>query len=65
MRRTSLLLAMWLGGVVLSGCASTGMARTLDPGRFQLSVSPSAQAAVGGNAIGSNAPSPQLELGAR
>ena len=65
MNRLSLLLAVWLGGWVLSGCASTGMARTLDPGHFQFSVSPSAQMSVGSSSVGSGVPAPQLELGAR
>jgi len=65
MRRISLLLVVGLGGLVLSGCASTGMARTLDPGHFQFSVSPSAQLSLGGSAFGSNVPVPELELGAR
>ncbi|WNG53949.1 hypothetical protein F0U59_03430 [Archangium gephyra] len=66
MKRLSLLLAMGLGGWVLSGCASTGMARTLDPGHFQFSISPSAQAVLNGRgSIGSDVPVPQLELGAR
>ncbi|AKI99490.1 Hypothetical protein AA314_01117 [Archangium gephyra] len=50
---------------MLSGCASTGMARTLDPGQFQFSVSPSAQISVGSSGLGNNVPAPQLELGAR
>jgi hypothetical protein len=65
MTRSSLLLVVWLGGLVLSGCVSTGMARTLDPGRFQVSLSPSAYAAVGRSGLGSNVPAPQLEVGAR
>lgn len=66
MKRISLLLMVWLGGLVLSGCASTGMARILDPGHSQFSVSPSAQVSLGGGSgLGSNVPAPQLELGAR
>jgi hypothetical protein len=67
MKRTVLLLGVWLGGLVLSGCASTGMARTLDEGHFQLSVSHSAQLVVGGYDFARTGPSPfpSLELGAR
>lgn len=67
MKTASLLLAVGLGGLVLSGCASTGMARTVDPGKVQLSLSPAAQGVLGGGkgTVGSNSIAPQVEVGAR
>jgi len=58
MNRTVLLLLACLGGLgVLSGCVSTGMARTVDPGKLQVSLSP--------GVLGNTAVIPQLELAVR
>lgn len=58
MNRTVLLIAACVMGLgLLSGCVSTGMARTVDPGKLQVSLSPGVQ--------GNNAFIPQLELAAR
>jgi hypothetical protein len=67
MKTTSLLLAVGLGALVLPGCASTGMARTVDPGKVQLSLSPAAQGILGGGGsqLASNSIVPQVEVGAR
>lgn len=52
------VLVVW--GLALSGClAPTGMARTLDPGELQLSVSPGASSNPGTDVL------PHLEVGAR
>lgn len=66
MKTTSLVLAVCWGGLVLSGCASTGMARTVDPGKVQFALSPAAQGVLGGgNKLGSNSIAPQVEVGMR
>jgi len=58
MNRTALLLATCMMGLgLLSGCVSTGLARTVDPGKLQVSVSPGLQ--------GNNTYIPQVELAVR
>jgi hypothetical protein len=59
------LLVVCLGalGFLAPGCASTGMARTLDAGRLQVSLVPGAQAATGYEDSG--VAFPQAEVGVR
>jgi hypothetical protein len=68
MNRTVLItLVGW--GLLASGCVSTGMARTLDPGHFQVTLTPGVQGIAHVDSKGVHVSStnylPQLELGAR
>ncbi len=64
-RKSPLLVASLLGilGLLSSGCISTGMARTLDRGQFQVSVTPGVQAVKGIENPGVTLP--QGEIGIR
>ncbi len=63
MNRISLLLVVSLLGFFASGCVSTGMARTLDPGQLQVSVTPGVQATMSLDSPG--VAYPQGEIGIR
>jgi hypothetical protein len=60
-----LLLVSGVGGWLMSGCVSTGMARTLNKGQFQFSAAPGIHSSVRLGDLANSEVRPHAELGVR